>query len=97
MERAAHIVSSHNKDLPQYHSKDLVTLARVTAHQVNSDIQWGCKDVPLEAWVACHMAHRYFTMCLFFGEIIGKGLQLCFNTLFTLLDGLLWTAGPWRV
>lgn len=30
-------------------------------------------------------------------EMIGKGLQLCFNTLFTLLDGLLWTAGPWRV
>lgn len=30
-------------------------------------------------------------------EMSEHGLQLCFNTLFTLLDGFLWTAGPWRV
>lgn len=68
MERAVHTVSSHNKG-PQYRSKDLVTLARVTAHQVHSDIQWGCKDVPLEAWVACRMVHRYFTVCTICGNI----------------------------
>lgn len=62
MEQVVHTVSSRSKGLLQVHSRDPVTLARGMAHQVLSDTQWECKDVPLEAWAACRTVHRWDRM-----------------------------------
>lgn len=49
MERAVLTASSRSRGLQQVRNRDLVTLARVMALQVHSDIQWECKGVLLEA------------------------------------------------
>lgn len=62
MEQAVHTVSSPSRVLLQGHSRGPRTLARVMALQVLRDILLECKDVPLEAWVACPMVLRWDLM-----------------------------------
>lgn len=59
MEQVVHTANSHSRGLLQVHNRGLGTLDRDMAPQVHSDIQWECKDAPLEEWVACHTVHRY--------------------------------------